>query len=266
MISWLTRKFSRDPVQLGFLETLAAPMAAWRDATPPVRQPNALPARAGPRNARDPDTFLSVLQAHGLRGVRALVFTRNRRTMVSLGGGVLRVHAAFVDAPVPVLQAIAVFATTRTRARRNAARELIVSYPIPLRPPSRRPASQHDADLPVAARLTLMHAELNREHFAGSLASLQIQVSRRLARRLGHYAPRSVTGGDGEIVISLRHIRRDGWSEASHTLLHEMVHQWQDETGRPVDHGAGFRARCRSVGIAPAATRMIVRGSGSAAR
>ena len=34
-----------------------------------------------------------------------------------------------------------------------------------------------------------------------------------------------------------------------------MVHQWQDETGRAIDHGAGFRAKARDVGIAAAARR-----------
>ena len=29
-----------------------------------------------------------------------------------------------------------------------------------------------------------------------------------------------------------------------------MVHQWQDETGRPIDHGRAFRAKAREVGIA----------------
>ena len=42
-----------------------------------------------------------------------------------------------------------------------------------------------------------------------------------------------------------------------HTLLHEMVHQWQHETGRPVDHGTEFRAKCREVGITPAARRDV---------
>ena len=32
-----------------------------------------------------------------------------------------------------------------------------------------------------------------------------------------------------------------------------MVHQWQDETGRAIDHGAGFRAKAREVGIAAVA-------------
>jgi SprT-like family len=187
------------------------------------------------------------------------VFTRNRRTMVSLAAGVLRVHEGFAFAPAHVHSAIATFATSRNRARRSVARDIIVSHPIPIRPATRRPAAQHVDDLPMATRLTTLHRQLNLLHFDAVLAAIDVQVSRRLARRLGHYTPRSMTGREGEIVLSQRHIRRDGWAEATHTLLHEMVHQWQDETGRPIDHGAGFRAKCRAVGIEPAATRLIHR-------
>jgi len=58
-------------------------------------------------------------------------------------------------------------------------------------------------------------------------------------------------------VLSRRHIRRDGWDEALHTLLHEMVHQWQDEQGFVVDHGSIFRAKARAVGITPLACRAV---------
>jgi len=58
-------------------------------------------------------------------------------------------------------------------------------------------------------------------------------------------------------LSSRRHIRRDGWDEALHTLLHEMVHQWQDEQGLAVDHGASFRAKARAVGITPLACRAV---------
>ena len=195
-----------------------------------------------------------------MRGVDQLLFTRNRRTMVSLARGVMRVHEGFADAPPAVLDAIAIFATSRNRARRTAARDVIVAFPVAIRPLTRRPATAHLSDAPLAARLTYLHQQLNRRHFGDALAPLEIQVSRRLARRLGHYTPRSQTGtAAGEIVLSHRHIKRDGWVEAEHTLLHEMVHQWQDETGRSVDHGPGFRAKCREVGIEPAATRLIRR-------
>ncbi len=235
MIAWLTRKFSRDPGQLGLFDVMS------------------------PAVVREPDAFLHALRAHGLRGVDRIVFTRNRRTMVSLARGVLRVHEGFATAPPEVQIAIATFATSRNRAKRNVARDVIVSYPVPIRPVSRRPAEQHPDDEAMSVRLTTLHAQLNLEHFNGELAQLEIQLSRRLARRLGHYTPRVMTGGIGEIVMSRRHVRRDGWPEAIHTLLHEMVHQWQDETGRSVDHGSGFRAKCRAVGIEPSATRLISR-------
>jgi hypothetical protein len=36
-----------------------------------------------------------------------------------------------------------------------------------------------------------------------------------------------------------------------------MVHQWQAETGRSVDHGPCFRAKAREVGVLPAARRQL---------
>ncbi len=42
-----------------------------------------------------------------------------------------------------------------------------------------------------------------------------------------------------------------------HTLLHEMVHQWQAESGVPVDHGPAFRRKARQVGVLPGAKRML---------
>jgi len=271
VIAWLTRRFSRDPGQMGLFDSAPATHEPMRGVVPlptPERResPSRLPVGTcaslpSPRHDARPDAgaFLVQLQAHGLRGVTRVVLTTNRRTMVSLAGGVLRVHEGFVSAPVTVHSAIATFATSRNRARRAAARAVIVEFPVAIRAPSRRPAAQHPDDAPMAARLTTLHAQLNLEHFGGALEQLEIQVSRRLARRLGHYTLRTHNSGRGEIVISHRHVRRDGWPEAIHTLLHEMVHQWQDETGRPVDHGPQFRAKCRAVGIQPAATRYITR-------
>jgi hypothetical protein len=74
--------------------------------------------------------------------------------------------------------------------------------------------------------------------------------------RLGHYTARR--GGQfAEIAISSGHFRRHGFVEVAHTLMHEMVHQWQDETGLPVDHGAAFKRKCREVGASPSATRRL---------
>lgn len=202
--------------------------------------------------------LLARLRALGLTArVTSLVLTRNRTVMASLARGVLRVHEGFAAADDAVLGAIVTFVQGRDRAARERARQVITRFPVATRPP-RRPTAQHPADAPLAARLTALHAEYNARHFGGTLQPLEVRVSRRLARRLGHYTLRSATArATGEIVIGARHVRRDGWAEAAHTLLHEMVHQWQDETGRVVDHGAEFRRKCREVGITPAATRRI---------
>ena len=109
----------------------------------------------------------------------------------------------------------------------------------------------------MAERLRRAHKELNRERFGGTLAEIPIRVSRRMKSRLGHYMHRDKRGAGAEIVISRRHIRRHGWGEAIETLLHEMVHQWQDESGHTVDHGRHFRAKARAVGITPTARRDV---------
>jgi hypothetical protein len=41
-------------------------------------------------------------------------------------------------------------------------------------------------------------------------------------------------------------------------MLHEMVHQWQAETGLKVDHGPTFREKARDVGVLPRARRRAV--------
>ena len=72
------------------------------------------------------------------------------------------------------------------------------------------------------------------------------------------------TGEPHEITMSRTHIDRHGWDEAAHTLLHEMVHQWQAEAGLPVDHGPTFRRKAREVGVEPRAHRQV-RSKGRAA-
>ncbi|MDZ7632448.1 MAG: hypothetical protein U5K74_14140 [Gemmatimonadaceae bacterium] len=182
VIAWLTRKFSRDPGQLGLFE-VAAPITDLRRSgderpSPPRDAPSrAAPVIAPPLRAGDPAAFLQQLRAVGLRGVERVVFTQNRRTMVSLSSGVLRIHEGFVAAPPHVHAAIATFSTSRNRTRRAAARDIIVAYPVPIRAATRRPAVQHADDAPMAARLTLLHAQLNLEHFGGMLDPLEIQVS-----------------------------------------------------------------------------------------
>jgi hypothetical protein len=213
-----------------------------------------LDAPITPRNA---DELLSRLEALGLERITRCELTRNRNVMVSFRGTRLRVHEGYLGAPLEVLQAIVAFVEGRTRADRRSAQRRIVAHVIDVadapRGPMRRERT-HPDDEPLAERLSGWHARFNDEHFGGALRQVPVRVSRRMKSRLGHYTA-GARGERGEIAISWRHIRRHGWDEALHTLLHEMVHQWQDESGRAIDHRAAFRAKAREVGIAAAARR-----------
>jgi hypothetical protein len=75
--------------------------------------------------------------------------------------------------------------------------------------------------------------------------------------RLGELAVEIRSGRPLDIAISRRHIARHLWPEVEHTMLHEMVHQWQAETGLRIDHGRTFRQKAREVGVLPAAKRTV---------
>jgi hypothetical protein len=200
--------------------------------------------------------LLATLRGLGLRSIHLCQLTTNRNVMVSFGSGELRVHEGYLDAPTEVLRAIVVFVEGRTRGERRDAQRTIVGYPIHTpKPPARRERTRPE-DEPLAAELADWHHRHNERHFGGRLRPATIRVSRRMRSRLGHYTA-ATPGEPAEIAISLAHLRKHGWEEVLHTLLHEMVHQWQDEVGHTIDHGATFRAKAREVGIAPLARRAL---------
>jgi hypothetical protein len=200
------------------------------------------------------------LQRLGLGTRYRVRLTTNRTVVVSYSGGELRIHNSFLLADEEVWKAIIIFVHGRNRVVRREARRTILEFPVARSsdPPRRRrrPERTHPADIPLIRELSRSHTRYNQERFGGVLREIPIRISRRMKSRLGHYSP----AGEEcvpEIVLSRRHIRRDGWDEALHTLLHEMVHQWQDEQGLVVDHGASFRAKARGVGITPLACRAV---------
>ena len=213
---------------------------------------------------RDADQLLDLLRELGLARISRCRLTRNRNVMVSFGGGELRVHEGYLSAPLPVLRAIVTFVEGRTRAERRAAQRIIVSHPIRSPRPIARRDRTHPDDEEIATKLTAWHERYNTRYFHGRLKHVPIRVSRRMKSRLGHYTAATPGGEPAEIAISRAHFRRHGWEETLHTLLHEMVHQWQDETGRTIDHGATFRAKAREVGIAPYARRVLATRPGRA--
>jgi hypothetical protein len=194
----------------------------------------------------------------GLPRHTPVTLTRNRTILLSWHARRgLRVHAGYAAAPDDVLHAMVRFIVRRLpRAERLAARRVFMAFPAhshaPSRPPRVRARPVAPADLPLVERLFAAHHELNQCHFDGALATIPILLSDRMRRRLGEFRiPRD--GRSAEIVLSRRHLRRDGWEAACETLLHEMIHQWQAATGRPVDHRRDFGRKARAVGISPRA-------------
>jgi hypothetical protein len=239
----LRKLFSRRPAPVATQLTLAL-------ERPPI--PASRPEWEG--------RFLATLRGLGLSRIERCRLTRNRNVMVSFSGATLRVHEGYLTAPIAVLRAIVVFVEGRTRAERRDAQRVIIAHPISSAPGSSRRPRTRPEDRPLVAELTRWHQRYNAELFHGRLATVTLRVSRRMKSRLGHYTC-AIHGAPPEIAISWRHIRRDGWEEARHTLLHEMVHQWQDETGRPIDHGRDFRAKASEVGVTPCARRTLARRS-----
>jgi len=199
----------------------------------------------------------------GLPPVRDVQLHDNRTVMVSLTRrGVLRIHRGYAYAPDRTLEAVVTFLRPGVTGRvRDAARRDVVTFAAErFQPASRRHRTARQvpaADRALVAELRRCHEELNRRHFGGDLAALPIRLSRRMSTRLGELAVDRTTGRATEIALNRGHVERDGWAEVRDTLLHEMVHQWQVETGRPPDHGSRFRAKAREVGIVPAARKAI---------
>ena len=210
-----------------------------------------------------PDYLPERLRQLGLRDVARILTHTNRTVMVSIGSdGTVRIHRGYAWASDRVLRAVVRFLDPRVprRLRREAQRELL-AFPAEqyAPPPPRAPRSEpvRSGDLRLLERLRQTHAELNRRHFAGALGELPIRLSGRMRTRLGELAVELRTGRPLEITISRRHLARHDWSEVEHTLLHEMVHQWQAESGLRVDHGPTFRRKAREVGVLPAARREV---------
>lgn len=207
-----------------------------------------------------PRDLVADLRALGVPASIPIVLHQNRRVMLSFKPrSGLRVHAGYARAPDHVVAAIATWARpwVRRKIRQEAARVFLSFAVHPDGPPPRvrRPDRAEPGDEAHLARLQALHADLNARWFGGGLAPIPIEISGRMRRKLGHYEPRAI--GTPVIAISRRHLRRDGWATVGATLLHEMVHQWQDQAGLPVDHGPGFRRKAREVGIEPRAIAIL---------
>jgi hypothetical protein len=202
------------------------------------------------------------LLALGLKDVERVVTHANQTVMLSLSQRVLRIHRGYAFAPDGVLKAVVRFLNPRIpRALRRTAEREFLEFPVhayaPSAPRLRKLERARPGDVRLLHQLEALHRELNHRHFGGLLSEIPIRLSSRMRRRLGELAVDSRTGKAAEIALSRRHIARNPWSEVEHTMLHEMVHQWQAENGFPVDHRARFRSKAREVGVLAQAKRTV---------
>jgi hypothetical protein len=198
----------------------------------------------------------------GLREIERVVTHTNRTVMLSLNRRVLRIHRGYSYAPDRVLKAIVRFLNPRVpRALRRVAEREFLQFPVEEHAPSPAGPSRLErprtGDMLLLHRLEMLYHQLNQKYFDGTLGEIPIRLSGRMRRRLGELSVDIRTGRPIELSLSRRHIAGHGWAEVEHTLLHEMVHQWQAETGLRIDHGRTFRLKAREVGVLPAAKRTI---------
>ena len=206
------------------------------------------------------------LRLLGLHDIGDVVTHNNRTVMLSVTRTrALRIHQGYAFASDRVLKAIVRFLNPRVpRILRRAAEREFLAFPVEAHaPPRPRPCARERArpgDLVLLHRLTSLHQDLNSRHFGGTLDEIPIRLSSRMRTRLGELSVTIRSGKPLEITISRRHLTRHDWSEVEHTMLHEMVHQWQAEIGLRIDHGRTFRQKARQVGVLPAARRTITPG------
>ncbi len=206
------------------------------------------------------------LEALGMPPFEGFATHTNRTVMLSITPqGVLRLHRGYAWAPDRVLSAIVRYVRPGTRrANRRAAEREFLAFPVEVhaapRRPSRRGAERpRPGDEAILTRLAELHRRLNEAHFVGALPAIRFRLSGRMRTRLGELTVDARSGRALEIGLSRAHLRH-GWDEVESTVLHEMVHQWQAESGLSVDHGVIFRRKAREVGIEPTARRLLGRG------
>ncbi|HEU4454843.1 MAG TPA: SprT-like domain-containing protein [Longimicrobium sp.] len=238
-------------------------------AAPPKREPPK-PALAAPKPppaaapaARDPGerdeaAVLDALRKAGAQ-YRRVVFTRNRRIMISVARdrATLRMNAAFARAPEAVLHAVGVMYSSARGKRTAQAKETVRRFlnelpaaPVERRAPRRR--DSHPNDRPILERLQGEFDRVNRLSFGGRLPRVPLHLSRKMRRRNGHFSSHPL-----EIVISHRLCTHGEAGEAEATVRHEMIHLWQYMEGVAVDHGPAFRRLAHKLDVHPRATRPV---------
>jgi hypothetical protein len=215
------------------------------------------------RSAREADEALLGNRLRGLGLTHPVEVHENSTVLVSVTGrGVLRIHRGYAYASDRTLQEVLTFVSPRAkRLERGQAQQGVAAFPVEdfvVVRRRRRTVSTRPEDRPLLRRLRELHDQLNTAHFGGTLSNIPLRISNRMRTRLGELTVDARTNQAVEIAVSRRHVEHDAWDEVIHTVLHEMVHQWQAESGMEIDHGPEFRRKARAVGVLPRAHRTII--------
>jgi hypothetical protein len=117
----------------------------------------------------------------------------------------------------------------------------------------------HDPTAAQFAAFRAMYDYFNAALFDGQLRAVLLNFS-RAANTLGFFAPlRWERAGDTTHEISLNpaYLKHREPRDVASTLVHEMVHCWQQEHGAPSRrgyHNAEWAAKMESVGLMPSST------------
>ncbi len=103
------------------------------------------------------------------------------------------------------------------------------------------------------AKRLYQHVDWMRvELFDGKLPEVVLSFEATNSKTLGHYVlGRNAMGLQWNVNVNRRHLKRPEQAVVA-TLLHELVHVWQDtygHCGRPPYHNAEFQERVRALGI-----------------
>lgn len=213
-------------------------------------------SRRSQREARAADEALLRERLERLGMQDPVAVHENRTVLVSFTNrSGLRIHRGYAYASDRTLKAVLAFVNSDRRSLSRRAEREVVAFPVeqfvpPRRFQERRPKLR-PGDRSILAALNELHRRMNDTHFGGQLGRVHFRISDRMKTKLGEVSVEPGSSPTVEICLSRRHLVYDCWDEIQHTVLHEMIHQWQAESGSQLDHGPSFRKKAREIGVLP---------------
>ena len=107
----------------------------------------------------------------------------------------------------------------------------------------------------LAEKCHLLFGLVNGRHFSGMLQVCYLQMDRANRKKAGHSrSGQNAVGAEYEILLNTKNFYRP-LKEVLATLLHNMVHQWQDQQQPDRQnvrryHNTAFVEKCAEIGIA----------------